>query len=166
MRFGLLKALVLCACWLAVGVLTPTEGSAAPKNGQKFGNWFIRCSEGPTPECLLVQSLNVQNGGRVLELSIGKVGTKGEFGSIAMVPLGIHIPSGVILVIDGKQVPMTLLKCVQEGCQAVAPLTKAHTDLMKKAKLVAVGFVDEFTRKALSIGLGIDGLKDGLAALN
>jgi invasion protein IalB len=156
--------LVLVAALLGAVAAGPAE--AASKNGQRFGSWVIRCPDKAKDDCLLVQTLAMSGGNRLMELSIGRVGTKGEHGALTMLPLGLHIPSGVIMVVDGKkQIPMTLLKCIQEGCQAVVPLDKTNIDLVRKAKSIDIGMVDEFSRKALTIGLDMEGLPAGLDAL-
>jgi len=162
-----LAALLFVAAGLALGAPSPAAAAtAAPaKDGQKFGNWVASCAPAPKNDCLLVQTQVLEGGARLLELTIGKAGTKGEYAAIAMLPLGIHIPSGVILVIDGKQSPMTLLKCSHDGCQAVAPLGKANAGLLAKAKTILIGMVDEVTRKPVTITVSPDGLSAGMAAL-
>lgn len=162
MKPGILRLFVL---GLIIGTLSSADASAAPKNGQKFGNWLVRCAKDAKDDCVLVQTQVVDGGARLIEFSVGKVGTKGEFGGIAMLPLGLHIPSGVILVVDGKQLPMTLLKCTQDGCQAVVPLDKANADGLGKARQILVGMVDEFTRKTVTIPVSTDGLPEGMAAM-
>ena len=132
------------------------------KDGQAFGDWTAKCGQGG---CVLVQSQNVEGGARLIQFTIGKVGTQGESGAVAMIPLGIHLPAGALLVLDGKTIPLVLKTCSQQGCQATVQLTNAQMGEIGKAQALEIALMDDNTRQSLMIALSTKGLGQGLAAI-
>ncbi len=141
-----------------------TKGASAPqaKDGQVFEDWTARCGQ---QGCTLTQTQVVEGGARLIQFNIGRVGTQGELGAFAMVPLGIHIPAGALLAHDGKSIPMTLKTCSQQGCQATVQLTAAQIAEIGKAQSVEVAVMEGATLQSMTIPLSIKGLSQGLAAI-
>ncbi|MBF0093722.1 MAG: invasion associated locus B family protein [Alphaproteobacteria bacterium] len=165
MRDGLARAALALAVSVAWFALTVGGAAAAPKDGQKFGDWIARCGKEKDGKCVLVQTQVVEGGARLLEATIGKIGTKGEFGLVAIVPLGIHLPSGVAVLVDEEQFPLSILKCLQDGCQAVMELDGAKLAKVRKAKGLVLGVVEEAGRKTITMPISVSGLDDGLTAI-
>lgn len=132
------------------------------KDGQVFGDWVAKCGQGG---CVLSQSQVVEGGARLIQFTIGRIGTQGEQGAIAIIPLGIHIPAGALLAIDGKATPMTLKTCMQQGCQATMTLDAAQLGEIGKAQAIEVIVMDDANRENILIPLSIKGLGQGLAAI-
>lgn len=143
-------------------VPTKAQAAAQAKDGQAFGDWTARCGQNG---CVLVQSQVVEGGARLIQFTIGRIGIQGELGIIAVVPLGIHIPAGALLVTDGKTMPLTLKTCSQQGCQATLQLNNAQMGEIGKAQSVEIALMDDNTRQSLMITLSIKGLSQGLAAI-
>jgi len=163
MRFGSLKSALLVAMSFGFGVLSSDSADAAAKDGQVFGDWVARCATaGKT--CRVSQTQVGEGGARLFEISFGKIGAKGEFGVVAMVPLGIQIPGGVAIQVDGKQINMPVLQCLPNGCQAGTTLDDAATKLLEKAKSMLIGMLDA-NGKTVTIAIQTKGLADGLQAI-
>ncbi len=132
------------------------------KDGQVFEDWTARC--GPNG-CNLSQSQFVEGGARLIQFSIGRIGSQGELGAVAVVPLGIHIPAGALLVMDGKTIPFIIRTCTQQGCQASSSLTTAQLGEIGKAQALEVALMDDANRQSMMIPLSVKGLSQGLAAV-
>ncbi len=77
---------------------------------------------------------------------------------IVMLPLGLHIPSGVRLSFDNKvKVKANLVECKLKGCRALFTAEKIIIEQMKKGKTVHITIVDSKTRKGLKLQYGLKG---------
>ncbi|WP_068489576.1 invasion associated locus B family protein [Paramagnetospirillum marisnigri] len=153
------------AAALAFGLFAGGVAEAAPKDGQKFGDWVARCGKSKDSECILNQIQTVDGGVRLLEIAFGRIGSKGEFGVSTIVPLGTFLPANILMAVDGKEYTLTLIKCLQNGCMAVAPLDNATIEALRKSKQIVIGLMQEVGRKSVSIAVSPIGLADGLAAI-
>ena len=158
-------AMIAVALGLAANFSLGADVHAAVKDGQKFGDWTVSCAKERPTACSLVQRQAVQGGARLFQLTIGKVGSKGEMGASAVVPLGLHIPAGVVLVLDGAQTPMTLMRCVEAGCLAVLQFDAKIQAAIGKANDIQLAMIDDFSRQTVLMKVGVAGLADGLKAL-
>ena len=65
-------------------------------------------------------------------------------------PLGLHIPSGVIVNIDGKlKVKANLMECKAKGCRAIFAVTPKMLKLMQSGSKVSITIRDSNTRKGI-----------------
>ena len=150
---------------LGLALVIGGEASAAVKEGQKFGDWLGTCPKDRPTACSIVQRQSVQGGARLFQISVGKIGPKGEMGASVVVPLGLHIPAGVVIVLDGAQTPMTLMRCVESGCLAVLQFDAKVQAALAKAKEIQLAMVDDFSRQTVVMKVGAAGLADGIKAL-
>jgi invasion protein IalB len=163
MRFGPMKSALLAAASFGIAALSATGAVAAPKEGQIFGDWIITCPSG-AKECRIQQGQKAENGGRLFEISFGKVGTKGEFGFVTRVPLGSRLQPGVALLVDGKQIAAPYIQCMPDGCQAAAQLTADQVKALAKSKELLLGIADG-TGRTVTLVISPKGLGDGLNAI-
>ncbi len=167
--------------------------NAAPAKNIKYGKWLMHCSDVSAPEkinatsneeptkkaCALFQSVAAKSRPRFgLTILISKddgsttntnsnQNTEKPAAMIKMlVPLGILIPTGIGMEIDGRNLGLTgFLRCLPNGCTAVATLTQVLLDDLKSAKLAS--FTIFLTPEdGLSIPVELDGLSAGFAALD
>ena len=181
---GWLSLSVFVMMWIA----NPTH--AATGQNKKFGSWFMHCSEIETPQsadasntvapskevCALFQSIAAENRPRFgLTVLISKddgttvIATKNAPKPAALikilVPLGVLIPTGVGMNVDGENLGLTgFLRCLPNGCTAVATLSDASLAQLKAAKTAS--FTVFLTPEdGLSIPIKLDGLAEGFDAL-
>ncbi|MGL1921071.1 MAG: invasion associated locus B family protein [Hyphomicrobiales bacterium] len=189
MRISVNKILQMLGLSLFICAFVVSQTQAAQPN-KKFGNWLLHCSEIAAPEtipsnganaptkdaCALFQSVAAENRPRFgLTVLISKddgtttISTNSSekpAGLIKiLVPLGVLIPTGVGMNIDGENLGLTgFLRCLPNGCTAVATLSQPLLTTLKQAKTAS--FTVFLTPEdGLSIPIKLDGLAEGFDAL-
>lgn len=123
--FGRIAAILLVAASVLLGGL-PVAAQSPEDGNEKIGDGILKCrsaaADGPEA-CVLVQDIIFrQSGKRVLNLSIVRSGAKQPYIVAVTAPLGILLPAGLTLVIDGKElVRFPLRFCNVNGCQGSFP---------------------------------------------
>ena len=114
------------------------------------GDWEIRCITG-SDTCAMSQLGKTSNGESALLVTIQRVsGPKTEDNKpipaamTVQAPLGILIPYGIRIKIDGGNViPLPLSRCVPTGCVSQAPMLEEAVGRMKKGSKAVYGiFLD------------------------
>lgn len=174
--------------WFLLSVLMANYSFAATDQNKKFGNWLMHCSQvEPTGSatgteevtaqtCALFQSVAAENRPRFgLTVLISKddgnstiapQGAAKTAGLIKiLVPLGILLPTGVGMNIDGENLGLTgFLRCLPNGCTAVATLSDELLARLKSA--TTASFTIFLTPDdGLSIPIQLNGLAEGFDAL-
>ena len=122
-------------------------------------------------KCALVQELTTaaEGGqrGRLIRIVIRPwAEAKGQYLMMALLPLGIHIPTGVQIKIDeGQQVPMIMQSCTQAGCEAAILLKDGLLAEVKKGATLRVGFKGAPNAQTLIVPVSLKGISLGLGAL-
>ncbi|WP_078486194.1 invasion associated locus B family protein [Solemya velesiana gill symbiont] len=146
----------------------PTTTLAAPKPGDRFGNWVYECeTKSEKAICALTQTVTLKNNqARILKLTLGRLGKENKLMLVALLPLGIHLPAGVAGKIDNaNQFPLTLHTCTQNGCEAVIEVDQHLRWKMKAGKEFFLGFKANPTPPTITIKTSLDGTSAGLNAI-
>lgn len=143
------------ACFVASGALaqtqtqtqgqtqTNTSAQTPPKTTLKasHGDWQVMCDQGQSsgPGCFMVQSVDVQQTGkRILVAAILKA-KDGKPVLRFTVPLGVLLPKGLSLAVDGKDMgEVNYVACFPEGCMTQVQLATKVLDAMEKGKKATV----------------------------
>ena len=166
--YALFGALFLAAAPAAMAQTTDTgtadTGTAAntpPQTQLKatHGDWQVLCDQGQTSgdACFMVQTVDVQQTGkRILAAAI----LKSQDGNAVMritVPLGVLLPKGLALGIDGTEVgQIGFVACFAEGCMTQVQL-KPEVLAQLKAGSKAVVTVYDIDSKAAELPLSLSG---------
>lgn len=135
--WGVRLGLILCA----TGATAQTPTAQAPSAlSETYRNWVVRCQtvEEQDRRCWMVQTLQTGNGGnRILqvELAIAEGATRLVF----LTPLGIVLPAGVSLSVDGNALEtLPFNTCVNAGCLAeIEPSAELLRQLRRGTTLTA-----------------------------
>lgn len=184
---SLIRFLMVTAAVAAFTIPTPQgafaqdEDAAEAKDAaevKKFGDWAFLCpEEGPAAAlgCRIIQSaiLNVEGEEgaepqthRVMLTTIGYVADEEAPVITSIVPLGILLPPGVRLKVEGyDELRIPLQRCDGNGCVALLPMKARLVEAFKNG---AEGHVTFFNvaGKPNKVRLSLEGFKEGLAALN
>jgi invasion protein IalB len=103
---------------------TQFGATAPPEQGletRQFQDWQVRCGS-PTPgapeACEMIQQPQNDQGQTVLLVAIGNVPNNNAPGMLIILPLGISLPPGVVLMVDGgKKFPAEVARCERHGCE-------------------------------------------------
>ena len=142
----------------------------AIEDGDSFGNWLVRCGpqeDSPEKGCFLFQNVVLKEGGqRVLQVAVGFVGNTPEPIALLSLPLGISLPPGAKMSIDGdKKYQLQIERCEVSGCRAGLKLPPELIEGFQLGSSLSVLFHDA-QRRAIEVPLSLEGFKTGYAALN
>ena len=146
-----------------------TAHADAIKDGDSFGNWLVRCGpqeNGPEKGCFLFQNVVLKEGGqRVLQVAVGFVGEAPEPIALLSLPLGISLPPGAKMSIDGeKQYQLQIERCEVNGCRAGLKLPQNLIERFQLGSSLSVQFHDA-QRRPIEVPLSLDGFREGYQAL-
>ena len=103
----------------------PQQGGAAQPGVElterQFQDWMVRCGrpEGQEQEVCEMQQQQVDSEDRtVMAVAVGRVPGTSNVGLLILLPLGILLPAGVTMQIDGgAAIPLEVERCEREGCR-------------------------------------------------
>ena len=99
------------------------EGQPPPEldlTERQFQDWVLRCGKSQQgPEvCEMQQQRTDKEGRTVMAVAVGTVPGQSDLGLLIILPLGIALPPGVTLQIDGGgEVPLVVDRCERQGCR-------------------------------------------------
>jgi invasion protein IalB len=115
------------------------QGEGAPAEEtiteEQFKDWTVRCGRrtGQGPQVCEMQQQQVDEEDRVvMAVAVGQVPGTSDLGLLVILPLGILLPAGVTLQIDGgAEVPLQVDRCERQGCRIEMLL---EPDLLNRLK--------------------------------
>ena len=117
---------------------TPQGGPAQPEvelTERQIQDWMVRCGrpEGQEQEVCEMQQQQVDSEDRtVMAVAVGRVPGTSNVGLLILLPLGILLPAGVTMQIDGgAAIPLEVERCEREGCRIERIL---EPDLLNRLK--------------------------------
>lgn len=144
-----MKFLASLACIIVIGVAADVSAQQQPQQETRatHGAWKVICLAG-TQQCAMEQIGKSAKGDDALLFRINKVdaaaedGTKIPASAEIIVPLGVMLPAGVRVQIDGGKVRGTgFLTCVNVGCLSQDVVSAEFLADLKKgttAKMIVV----------------------------
>lgn len=158
---------------LAAGALLAALPAAAadkkPEPGAGFGDWQVECEAAVDGKerCFLAQTQTLkENNTRLLKMSVGYIGPKGEAVLVALLPLGIDLRAGVAMKLDeGEQTALVLQHCAQDGCVASKALDAKGLAAFTKARTLRIGVLPYAGTQSVTMTVSLKGVAAGLGAL-
>ena len=144
---------------------------AAVKDGDAWGDWKAACpapKDGGKPHCYIFQNIAAEKtGARVLHIAVGRVAAQGgKPAAILTLPLGLSLPPGITLVIEGhKPQKLPYDVCVTEGCKTGLPLDDKTLTAMRKAYKGHV-LLTEPGGQQVRVGFSLNGFATAFDALS
>jgi invasion protein IalB len=167
---GPVARLVLSAAVVGMAVLHPTFAATQALPGDpvtNFGAWQQQCNlpKAPGRQCGLVQiSHQDQNQAVSAQIVMVRLDKDGLLMRI-VAPLGILLPSGAGLRIDGTDIGRTgFVRCLPSGCIAEVTVQKPLRDQLIKGT-DAVLTLHQTEDAGIDLSFKLAGLDKGLAAL-
>lgn len=152
--------LVLMGGWVRPGL--------ALEEGQRFKDWTVGCDkveDSDKTRCFIYQTVvNNENDKPVLQMAIGYLPDNNKPAAILTVPLGVALPPGMGLRIDGGELlKFEYERCVPKGCIAGLPLTNELIAQFKRGSKAQVLIHDG--RQAVPLPISLQGFTKGFNAL-
>ncbi len=153
-------------------VLTaPVATAQANKDGQRFDDWMMRCSDQANSQarggCFIVQNvINDADQKPLMHIAIGYLADDQLPAAIFTLPLGFRLPPGALIAVDDKEgirVPFEL--CLPGGCRVQFRMNADQVTAFKAGnggKLT----VQDGTGRGLQIPFSLKGFTAALNALS
>ncbi|MCX7374359.1 MAG: invasion associated locus B family protein [Alphaproteobacteria bacterium] len=162
MNIGFLQRMRVLALPLVV-----LSGAAAAQDRTmaSFNDWQLRCEEAPQRQCEIASVANTAQGRPAAQLLVGRLGQQGQQVVAAVLPLGVHLPGQVRLMLGGETLRLEFQRCVSEGCIASAPLTEPLLRSLRAEPDNARIIIQDAARADVALVLSMRGFARAHAAL-
>lgn len=144
------------------------SAQAKPESGKIFDDWVIECENVENDQrCYASQNVIVrEKNKRILKISVGPIGPKGQNLLVAVLPLGVSIQAGAAYKIDDhQQVSLVIQHCIAEGCVAGAPLDADSIKALQAGKTMTIGVIPFGTPQTVTLPVSLKGLSAALSSL-
>lgn len=165
-RLALFFVLTIATAWLLA--ISPAMAQQDTVRGE-YGWWQLRCSTPPgasSEQCVLIQNV-VADDRPELGLSVVAFKTADQTAQILriQVPLGVLLPNGLGLHIDGNDMGRAyFVRCFTDGCYAEVILEQSLLDsLINGAEATFTVF--DTPEEGIGIPVDLAGFSEGYAAL-
>lgn len=152
------------------GISAPQFAAAEPKVGDQFGDWVYECAALAANKtvCSLSQMIMSKNQNkRIVKFNLGRNEKTKSLDFVALLPLGIALPSGASITIDtGKTYPLSLKTCLQQGCVATYAVDSGLMKALQSGQKLEISFTPGGAEKPVTINGSLKGLADGMKAAN
>jgi invasion protein IalB len=149
-------------------------GEAPPElemTERQFQDWVLRCgrSEQGPEVCEMQQQQTDSEGRTVMAVAVGTVPGSSDVGLLIILPLGILLPPGVSLQIDGgADVPLQVERCERQGCRIerlVEPALLNRLKAGREAKVFFEAYDPEGQLRRLGVPISLLGFTAALSEL-
>jgi invasion protein IalB len=150
------------------------EAEAPPElamTERQFQDWILRCgrSEQGPEGCEMQQQQTHSEGRTVMAVAVGTVPGSSDVGLLIILPLGILLPAGVSLQIDGgADVPLQVERCERQGCRIerlVEPALLNRLRAGREAKVFFEALDPEGEVRRLGVPISLLGFTAALSEL-
>lgn len=151
---------------LTAALLLVAVGAAAQdRTMSSFNDWQLRCEVAPQRQCEIAGMANTAQGRPAAQLLVGRLGQQGQQVVAAVLPLGVHLPGQVRLLLDGETQRLEFQRCVAEGCIASAPLSEGMLRSLRAEPGNTRIIVQDAARADITLTLSMRGFARAHAAL-
>lgn len=168
----LLRPLAFAGLLIAAAVLTAAPARAQAQKGSvksTHGAWSIVCDTPPgasSEQCAMIQNV-VASDRPEMGLSVVVLKTADKKARILRVlaPLGVLLPNGLGLNVDGKDIGRAyFVRCFEDGCYAEVILEDKLLNTLETGK-AATFIVFQTPEQGIGIPVDLNGFKEGFDAL-
>ena len=135
----------------------------------KFGEWHIVCDQpagAPGDQCVLMQNVVADDRDDVgLSVIIIKTADKKARILRILAPLGVLLPNGLGLIVDGKDLGRAYFtRCFSDGCFVQVIMDDDMINALKRGT-EAIFFIFQSEEEGIGLPVDLSGFSDGFAAL-
>lgn len=146
----------------AAAVVWSLAGSAtknAPTSASfGYDAWLVRCqSANDKVGCGMTQKiLDKRSRQAVLQLHLGRAPSGEGHQLVAVLPLGVSVPQGILIQIGESKRTVAFTQCLPGGCVAPTPVDAAFLDVLKAGNEGRVAVLDR-NGKAVAVPFSLKG---------
>lgn len=150
------KLISLIVIALSASVFLRSADSATDKSA-----WQIVCLSKKAP-CYMAANIKTLKGAVVSIFTIEKKRRKGTYSTYILatlqVPLGYHVPSGIKVRLDDKNIiHAKLIECNAKGCKAIFALKPGHLKTLQRGEKISIQLKDAKSRKNINLHYSLKG---------
>lgn len=153
---------------LTAALAAPPANAQNP-HGQVFDSWRVQCNSatGAPSACRMFQNVVLKESREpILQFFVGFPDQSKFPVGLFVVPLGIHLPSGVRLTIDdGQAYELSVEVCLPQGCQIRFGFDDNFLALFKRGSGATVSFFGGAKRQPYNVPVSLKGFTAALAAV-
>lgn len=151
--------------WNLMGSSPSGTGPSTASFG--FDAWLVRCQAvGGTTGCGMSQRiLDKQSGQSVLQLHFGRSPKGDGHQLIAVLPLGVTVPPGIVIQIGETKRNVAFTQCLPGGCVAPLAIDAATLDVLTSGTEGRVGVVDR-RGQTVAVPFSLKGFSGAFAKMN
>ena len=156
---------IICALWLANSGDALAQGAVRSSHG----SWSLVCEIPPgasSEQCALVQNVVAEDRSE-MGLSVVVLKTADQKAKILRIlaPLGILLPNGLGLNVDGKDIGRAyFVRCLEDGCYAEVILEEKLLKTLQSGK-TATFIVFQTPEEGIGIPVDLSGFTEGYKVL-
>jgi invasion protein IalB len=155
--------------WLAC-LLPPLLGAlpaaAQDRTVATFGDWSVRCEAGPPRNCESATTLANPAGRPTAQLVLGRLNPQAPLLAMAHLPLNVHLPAGVRLMLDGAPLSLQFQRCVPQGCFATIEVDDALLRRLRAEPGGARLVFQDAARQEIALAVSMQGFARAQASLS
>lgn len=133
-----------------------------------FGDWRIRCNSatGAPSQCQMFQNVVVKETGQpILQMVVGYMQDVATPVGVITLPLGVYLPPGLTLKIDGGQTyELGYEICGRAGCRVRFSMDEALLSSFKKGNTIEIAFYNT-VRKPIRVPVSLMGFTAAIGQL-
>lgn len=152
-----------------IGVMFTAQARAQNPHGKIFDAWRVQCNSptGAPSLCRIFQNIVIKDSREpILRFFVGYGEQADTPVGLFVVPLGVHLPSGVTLKIDdGQTYQLNVEVCLPQGCQIRFGFDENFLNLFKRGSGATVSFFGGANRQPYDIPVSLKGFTAALDAL-
>jgi len=146
------------------------SAQAKPQHGQTFKDWTTRCEQTPgtsVERCFIFQNLVLKESGRrLVHMAVGYLAANGQAAAIITMPLGISLPAGASISVDGGPPRKIIIeRCDASGCVGTLALSDRLIADLKRGREARISFHDGSGRR-IAVPLSLLGFTAGINSLD
>jgi len=150
-------------------LLAVASAIANPEQGQTFRDWTARCETPPGAKrerCYIFQNIvHKESGQRLLHVAVGYLAMNARPAAVLTLPLGISLPPGVELSVDGGDaLSVDIERCDTSGCIGLLALDDDLIAAMKSGRQARITFHDG-ARRRIGVPVSLMGFTAGFESL-
>ncbi|MDH3691032.1 MAG: invasion associated locus B family protein [Gammaproteobacteria bacterium] len=146
------------------------ESQQAENVDVEFKDWSVRCDQSEQDgarSCYLNQHVRLKSQSKALvDVAVGYFFQPHEPVAIFTLPLGVHLPSGLVVRVDDtKPMRLNIERCDGSGCQAGLVLQERFLTRLKRGNVARIVF-QEASGRRVSVPVSLQGFTAAFDSLS
>lgn len=150
---------------LLAWLLLMVPAMAQDRTVATYGDWSVRCENAPSRSCEAATILSLPDNRPVAQLILGQRNNQGPLLLLVVVPLNVHLPAQLRLMLGAAPLTLAYQRCTPQGCFATMDLDDATLTRLRAEPAGGRLIFQDQERREISASLSMRGFTQAQAAL-